>query len=304
MSTPLLLGSAPEDSAKAHDGSVKVFCVSCGRLSLWRGTGSNRRAWKAVCTAGCALVFGSYFDTVYRLHGPEAAGAERDSSTCLTLLLVGVLTLVKFLVEIWGQETPTWVCPGGPVLFCAVYLLGFPSYIYTAAACSQHADLDQLLATRSPYRQAIGFVLFSLGSAYSLCYEVGRFRWKRKATNKGRLHTEGLARYCIHPNYLGDLITYTGWGIVAGTSCSLSLPTVMVWSFAFLVCPNSDAYLAEKYRHGVDDGGTATPSFSEYAARTATLIPGVRGPAANYALGCIGLALSVWCGRGCAMQCG
>ena len=60
------------------------------------------------------------------------------------------------------------------------------------------------------HRDIVGFVLFAFGSSYSLWYEVHRFQWKKDPNNKGKLHTIGLAKYCIHPNYLGDICTYTG----------------------------------------------------------------------------------------------
>lgn len=64
-------------------------------------------------------------------------------------------------------------------------------------------------------RDLVALLLYFGGSCFSLTYEVGRFRWKALPENKGRLHTVGLAAWCIHPNYFGDLFTYTGWALAS-----------------------------------------------------------------------------------------
>ena len=59
----------------------------------------------------------------------------------------------------------------------------------------------------------------------------------------------------------------------------------MITTFVFLVIPNSDAYLAKRY-----------PSeFPAYAARTATLIPGLHSQVLSKALAWLCLLISVYC---------
>ena len=157
------------------------------------------------------------------------------------LICFGVWSLVKYLVETWGQETPTWICPGGIGGFIMIYVLIMPGIVYMDGYCTSNQDMH------FPFRNEIAAVLFFGGSSFSLSYELGRFAWKKKDQNKGKLHTVGLAKYCIHPNYLGDLFTFTGWGLACGTTCALSAPIWMLWSFGMIVCPNSDAYLAQRY---------------------------------------------------------
>jgi len=195
---------------------------------------------------------------------------------------------VKFFVEIWGQETPTWVNPGGPVVFLMIFVMIIPGFIATDVLCLENPDIDF-----EGYK-IVGFLMFLFGSTYSLTYEVGRFQWKKQPENKGRLHTIGLAKYCIHPNYFGDLFTYGGYGVVAGTTCALSLPIWMICSFVFIINPNSDAYLAFRYAH---DG------WEEYSQRTATFIPGVHGRCANYAVGIISAVVAFYCSAKCSTQC-
>lgn len=134
-------------------------------------------------------------------------------------------------------------------------------------------------------RDLLGLALYLGGSCYSLAYEVGRFQWKAKPENKGKLHTVGLAAWCIHPNYFGDLFTYTGWGLACGTTCALSIPIMMIWTFVMFVVPNSDDYLAKRYPE----------QFPSYAAKTATLIPGLHSKVMSQILAWVGLGICIYC---------
>eukprot|EP00929_Paragymnodinium_shiwhaense_P081757 TRINITY_DN42869_c0_g1_i1.p1 TRINITY_DN42869_c0_g1~~TRINITY_DN42869_c0_g1_i1.p1 ORF type:complete len:187 (+),score=9.13 TRINITY_DN42869_c0_g1_i1:66-626(+) len=171
---------------RAAQPTLWYGCVSCDRFLIWRGEGSSRCLWKACCS--CCL-FGEFLVYCYLVRALPL------------LVLFGCLTLIKFLVEIWGQETPTWMCPGGPFMFLVVYELIFPGFIYLDGLCTKNEDIV------FPHRDVLGAVLFLCGSLYSLSYEVGRFRWKKLQEHRGKLHMEGLAKYCILPNYFGDLFT-------------------------------------------------------------------------------------------------
>jgi len=144
-------------------------------------------------------------------------------------------------------------------------------------------------------RDVVGMSLYFGGSLFSLAYEVGRFQWKARPENKGKLHTIGLAAWCIHPNYLGDLFTYTGWALACGTSCAVSIPIFMVWTLMLLVVPNSDNYLAQRY----------PLEFPAYAEKTATLIPGIHSKIVGKILAwvCFLIAVYCWCFT-CAAPCG
>lgn len=267
-----LLGE-PDSEAPADVGtSYKFWCVDCTKLLIWRGEGSDRRAWKALCSV-CLIAELGFYMYVVREH--------------LILISMAALTSLKMFVEIWGQDTPTWVCPGGPLMFFVVFALILPSIIYADGICTRNPDI------LFNYHEWVGLGLFLFGSAFSLSYEVGRFQWKTVEDNKGRLHTIGLAKYCIHPNYFGDLFTYTGWALAAGTTCALSAPVTMIWSFVIFVCPNSDAYLATRYWQ----------EFPEYEQRTASLIPGIRNKLLNQLLGWTCFGIGAWLGAACAGQC-
>ncbi|CAK0845570.1 unnamed protein product [Prorocentrum cordatum] len=272
-------GSAPRGGCGAgpagHHEAERACCgqLDCGALVSWRGQGGSRSWWQLACTA-CLLVECG----VLYLH------QVRDSDW---LLSVGALWLCKLLVEIWGQTTPTWVCPGGPLTFVVVYVFGVPGILYYYSFCRRNNDIV------FEGSETLGFVMFVGGSAYSLHYELERFAWKMDGRNKGRLHTHALARYCRHPNYFGDLFTYTGWGVLAGTTCAVSVPLFTVWTFIYFVIPNSDAYLSSRYQS----------EWPEYAERTPILFPFLRSSVANKLLAWMCLVISLRFSLNCTGQC-
>jgi protein-S-isoprenylcysteine O-methyltransferase Ste14 len=109
----------------------------------------------------------------------------------------------------------------------------------------------------------IGAVLFVLGSWMNSYAEHERNVWKRQPENRGRLYTLGLFRYSRHPNYLGDLISFSGLCLVSGRWITIVIPSIMLAGFVFANIPMLDSHLHDHY-------GAA---FDEYAARTSKLIP-------------------------------
>lgn len=110
---------------------------------------------------------------------------------------------------------------------------------------------------------AAGVVLFLLGSWMNSSAEYARHVWKQIPENHGRLYTLGLFRYSRHPNYLGDLLSFSGLSLVAGRWVTAVIPLIMLAGFIFANIPMLDAHLHDRY-------GAA---FDEYAARTRKLIP-------------------------------
>lgn len=183
------------------------------------------------------------------------------------------------------------MCPGNPILFIVVYIIGMPSVGYSYVVCMSNPNLNMVGIIP---RDILGAILFLSGTIYSWSYELLRFRWKKDPENKGRLHTIQHARFHIHPNYFGDIFTYSGWALVVGTTCSLSLPISMIYIFIWFVCPNSDAYLASRYRE----------EFPAYSGKTATLIPFVTSRLANHCLAVLALFLSISLYPSCGQSCG
>lgn len=266
-----LLQSSPSGSP-AENNQSNVCGINCRAWINWRGSKDGRNVWKGLCSVLLSVSVGAYLYMV---------------SDSVTLVVMGVVFWAKLLIEIWGQDTPTWAAPGTLTLFVLVYVFGIPSVLLLFGYCR---DVD----VEFPYREPLALVMYLFGSFYSLGYEVHRFRWKAEPGNKGKLHTIGLARLSMHPNYFGDLFTYTAWGLATGTRCATSLAPASLWYFTLFVCPNSDAYLAQRY----------ADEFPAYAASTASLIPGLRNKTAARILAWAGLALSIYLGMSCGAACG
>lgn len=118
-------------------------------------------------------------------------------------------------------------------------------------------------ASRFGAATAMGVVLFFVGSWMNSYAEYARYVWKQRPESRGRLYTLGLFRYSRHPNYLGDLISFSGLCMMAGAWITAVIPLLMLAGFIFVNIPALDAHLREKY--GAE--------FDAYARRTAKLIP-------------------------------
>ncbi|HUP05114.1 MAG TPA: DUF1295 domain-containing protein [Bryobacteraceae bacterium] len=108
-----------------------------------------------------------------------------------------------------------------------------------------------------------GIALFLAGSWMNSYAEYARYVWRRRPENQRRLYTGSLFRWSRHPNYLGDLVSFSGLSLISGAWVTATIPALMLAGFVFANVPALDAHLREKY--GVE--------FDEYAARTKRLIP-------------------------------
>jgi len=108
---------------------------------------------------------------------------------------------------------------------------------------------------------AVGLFLF--GSWMNSWAEFTRHRWKLRQENRGLLYTGGLFRYSRHPNYLGDVISFSGLCLFSGRWFTIVVPLLMLVGFVFVNIPMLDAHLHDHY-------GAA---FDDYAAHTRKLIP-------------------------------
>ena len=108
-----------------------------------------------------------------------------------------------------------------------------------------------------------GAGFFIIGSWMNSYAEYSRHAWKLRPENRGRLYTGGLFRWSRHPNYFGDLLSFSGLCLMSGAWATAAIPALMLAGFVFINVPVLDAHLRDKY-------GAA---FDEYAARTRKLIP-------------------------------
>lgn len=108
-----------------------------------------------------------------------------------------------------------------------------------------------------------GAVFFVLGSWTNSFAEYQRHAWKQRPENWGKLYTHGLFSLTRHPNYLGDLISFSGLCLLSGRWFTMIVPVLMLCGFVFVNVPALDTHLAEHY--GAE--------FNEYARHTSKLIP-------------------------------
>lgn len=109
----------------------------------------------------------------------------------------------------------------------------------------------------------LGVVCFIAGSWMNSYAEYARHIWKQQPENRGRLYTGGLFRYSRHPNYLGDLLSFSGLCLISGAWITAIIPLLMLAGFVFVNIPVLDSHLHDHY-------GSA---FEDYARRTSKLIP-------------------------------
>lgn len=116
---------------------------------------------------------------------------------------------------------------------------------------------------RIGFIEIIGVVFFLIGSYLNSRSEHLRNIWKQKKENEGRLYTEGLFKYAIHINYLGDIILFVGLAMVANSIKLLFVPGSMALIFIMILIPLKEEYLKEKYGD----------EFRDYKSNTKRLIP-------------------------------
>lgn len=102
-----------------------------------------------------------------------------------------------------------------------------------------------------------------IGSYLNSRSEQLRNLWKQKKENAGRLYTEGLFKYAIHINYLGDIILFAGLAMVANSLKLCFIPGSMALIFIMILIPLKEEYLKEKYGD----------EFRNYQSNTKKLIP-------------------------------
>jgi len=110
---------------------------------------------------------------------------------------------------------------------------------------------------------SIGVALFLIGSWMNTWSEHQRSIWKTRPENHGRLYTGGLFHYTRHPNYLGDVLSFSGLCLISGRWITAIIPALMLAGFVFVNIPMLDAHLQEHYGN----------EFTYYAAQTRKLIP-------------------------------
>lgn len=199
-------------------------------------------AWWLLFAGGIAIA-GSWFGWVWTAGDPFR---RATLAVALSIYFIRVL----FTEFVFLRRGVSWaeVLTIAPWVFCIFVLLsisGGTNFKPAGSIC------------------AAGITLFVLGSWMNSYAELKRHIWKLKPENQGKLYTLGLFRYSRHPNYLGDLLSFTGLCLISGRSATAVVPVLMLAGFVFANIPVLDAHLYDRYGQ----------AFEQYAARTKKLIP-------------------------------
>ncbi len=196
------------------------------------------------------LLFGGGIAVVGGWFGRAWAAGDSIRRICLLTGFCIYYVRILFTEFVFLKRGIGWseVFTIAPWVFCIVALLGIAGGMNPVAF------------------HAAGFVgpaLFAVGSWMNSYAEYARHAWKQRPENRGRLYTEGLFRYSRHPNYFGDLLSFSGLCLISGAWVTAVVPLLMLAGFVFVNIPVLDSHLRDHY-------GTA---FDEYARRTRKLIP-------------------------------
>jgi steroid 5-alpha reductase family enzyme len=219
------------------------------------GTSTNQRVTLAVVAGAFVLLAwwilaGDGFSTLGAWLGRDWRHGDLARRIGLAAGFTIYYVRILFTEFVFLKRGVSWneVFTISPWLFIIVLLLGI-------TGGTNDAPLTEVAVT--------GAVLFVFGSWMNSYAEYARHVWKERPENRGGLYTEGLFRYSRHPNYLGDLISFSGLCMIAGAWVTAVVPVVMLAGFVFVNIPVLDAHLRDHY-------GAA---FEEYARRTRKLVP-------------------------------
>lgn len=153
----------------------------------------------------------------------------------------------------------TWTLQG---LWISVTL----SCALAAVTASRTAALD--------WTTVVGTAIWGLGLAIEVAADRQKQRFRAAPQNADAFIATGLWAYCRHPNYLGEVLLWTGMAVVA-------LPALQGWSHLTLISPVFVWALLVRIS-GVpmlearaDRKWGAEPAYQAYKARTPVLVPSV-----------------------------
>lgn len=196
------------------------------------------------------LLFGGGLKTAGAWFGWAWRLGDLARRACLAIALSIYYVRILFTEFVFLKRGVSW----SEVFTIVPWMLGI--YVLLAATGGQNAG-----ALGVP--GAVGMVLFAAGSWMNSYSEYTRHVWKRRPENRERLYTLGLFHYSRHPNYFGDLISFSGLCMISGAWLTALIPVTMLVGFQFVNIPVLDSHLREKYGQ----------EFDRYASRICKLIP-------------------------------
>lgn len=121
---------------------------------------------------------------------------------------------------------------------------------------------------------AVGMAIWGFGLAIEVVADRQKQRFRAAPQNANAFIDTGLWAYCRHPNYLGEILLWTGMAVVAlpalqGLSYLTLVSPVFVWALLMRISgvPMLEARADRKW------GGE--PAYEAYKAETPVLIPSV-----------------------------
>lgn len=219
------------------------------------GPSTAQRVTLAILLACCValawwLLFGSGIVTVGGWFGRKWMEGDLARRACLAAAFSIYFVRVLFTEFVFLKRGVSWI----EVFSIAPWVL----FIFVLLAFAGRTNNAAFGAA-----PMAGVVLFVVGSWMNSFAEYQRHAWKQRPENRGRLYTDGLFRYSRHPNYLGDLLSFSGLGLLTGRWFTAVIPAIMLCGFVFVNIPVLDMHLREHYG----------PAFDEYAQRTRKLVP-------------------------------
>jgi len=241
----------------------KINLERCGRavprassdIYAAGGKSNSQRVFMTLTVAACAggawwVLLGHVIPCTAARTGRDLLLGDENRRLCLGVALTIYFVRLLFTQFVFLKRAVGW----SEAAAVGTWILS----IYIVLAFAGATD-----AAPFTVGTGAGCLLFLLGSWTNSYAEYDRHIWKQRPENRGRLYTERLFRYARHPNYLGDLISFSGLCMIAGRWWTFAIPLIMLAGFVFVNIPMLDSHLRDHY-------GAA---FDRYAGRTRKLIP-------------------------------
>ncbi len=196
------------------------------------------------------ILFGAGGPAIAGLFGWPVAEATPLRYWLIFGFSLTVLIRMGFMMVFFMKRAVPWSeAFTVPVAF-ALYYVGFAVLVLPAIGAFDWID-------------ALGIVLFVVGSYLNTGGELQRHAFKKDPANKGKLFTGGLFGLSMHINFFGDILWVAGYALVTHNWWSSLIVIFIVTFFAFYNVPMLDKHLAEHY--GAD--------FEAYRKKTKRLVP-------------------------------
>jgi protein-S-isoprenylcysteine O-methyltransferase Ste14 len=197
----------------------------------------------------CYLTFENVTDLPFSLR-PYAINGDYTRQVVLMFFLLLYVSRLFITVFVFLKRKMTW-----SEMLLVSGLMSFALFSFAKVGGSSNQPIGIL--------DYFSILLYLFGSWLNTYSEYRRYVWKKQDENKRHLYTEGLFKYSMHINYLGDIFLFIGFALSTLQFSMLFIPFVMALNFVFIIIPRLDKYLATKYGK----------EFEEYAKETKRFIP-------------------------------